>query len=228
MPLINSIKARTKIILVRNRLASPDRLKRWMLQEVRPRTMVSPARIDNVYRIAGNPDLPDGAFVECGVGYAGCVAAMAYAGGPRRKVWGFDSFEGMPPLSNEDEGDGEKWVGFKASGRGLEDAQQTVDHFRLDNVTLVKGWFNDTLPPNRDRIGPIAVLRLDNDWYESTRFCLHQLYDQVVIGGCIIIDDYYTFLGCRKAVDEFRKERNISTPVVVTESDSETWWVRES
>jgi hypothetical protein len=217
-----------KIFLVRNRLAPPDRLKEWMLHEVQPRTVVSPVRLEHVYRVAGNPDLPAGAFVECGVGPGGCVAAMAYAGGTKRKVWGFDSFEGMPPLTSEDEGDGQEWVGVKCSWRGLEDAQQTVDHFRLSNVTLVKGWFEDTLPPHRERIGQIAVLRLDNDWYKSTRFCLHQLYDQVVVGGCIIIDDYHTFLGCRKAVDEFRSERNISTPMVTTESNSEAWWVREN
>ena len=61
-----------------------------------------------------------------------------------------------------------------------------------------------------DRIGPIAVLRLDGDFYESTRFCLETLYDRVVPGGYVIIDDYGTFEGCRAAVHEFLDSRGLA------------------
>jgi O-methyltransferase len=67
---------------------------------------------------------------------------------------------------------------------------------------LVPGWFKDTLatfvPPE-----PIAVLRLDGDWYDSTRLCLEALYPAVPPGGLIIIDDYYAWEGCARAVHEY-------------------------
>jgi hypothetical protein len=67
----------------------------------------------------------------------------------------------------------------------------------------VKGWFEDTLFASKGEIGSIALLHVDCDWYESVRLVLAELYDQIVPGGVIAIDDYYAWLGCRKAVDEF-------------------------
>ena len=69
------------------------------------------------------------------------------------------------------------------------------------------GWFQDTVPTQAAKIGPIAVLRLDGDWYASTKVCLDHMYDQVSDGGFIIIDDYGTYDGCRLAVDEFFSSR---------------------
>jgi O-methyltransferase len=73
-------------------------------------------------------------------------------------------------------------------------------------------------------LAPIAVLRLDNDWYKSTRFCLETLYARVVEGGLVIIDDYHTFIGCKTAVDEFRQKHGIASPMITTESCSEAYW----
>ena len=52
-------------------------------------------------------------------------------------------------------------------------------------------------------MGPIAILRLDGDWYESTKVCLEHLFDLVVDGGFVIVDDYGAYEGCRTAVDEY-------------------------
>jgi hypothetical protein len=71
-----------------------------------------------------------------------------------------------------------------------------------DYVIMIQGWFQDTLPGAKSYVGDIAVLRLDGDWYESTKCCLDNLYGNVVKGGYIIIDDYQ-LPGCKKAVDEF-------------------------
>ena len=70
------------------------------------------------------------------------------------------------------------------------------------NVALVEGWFENTLPQCRfDE--PIALLRLDADWYESTMICLRNLFHRVAPGGLIIIDDYYAWDGCSRAVHDF-------------------------
>lgn len=68
--------------------------------------------------------------------------------------------------------------------------------------TLVRGWFRDTLPGFMPA-EPIRVLRLDADWYESTRDCLAALYPRVAPGGLILLDDYYTWDGCTRAVHEY-------------------------
>jgi len=59
------------------------------------------------------------------------------------------------------------------------------------------------VPIESKRMGPIALLRLDGDWYESTKICLDGLYNHVVPGGVVVIDDYGHWEGCRRAVDEF-------------------------
>ena len=83
-----------------------------------------------------------------------------------------------------------------------------------NNIYMVKGWFHDTLPEYREKVGAIAVLRLDGDWYESTKCCLENLYDNAITGGYIIIDDYFTVPGCKKATDEFLKNRNINVNII--------------
>ena len=56
----------------------------------------------------------------------------------------------------------------------------------------------------------IAILRLDTDWYESSKYELEQMYDNVVVGGVIIFDDYYHWDGQRRATDDFFKSKNIT------------------
>jgi hypothetical protein len=90
------------------------------------------------------------------------------------------------------------------------------ERFRLrrQQITLVKGWFQDTLPVTKAQIGPIALLRIDGDWYESTYCCLEHLYDNVSPGGQIIIDDYCSCFGARKATSEFLAARAVSSDLV--------------
>ncbi len=193
------------------------------------RTMVSVRRLRNLHKVSSDRSLPDGSFVECGVARGGCITLMSLVSRGKRAVWGFDSFRGMPPLTTEDEGDGQEHVGMKCSGElGIEEAQRTLRRFHAEGdwVRLVPGYFEDTLQEHAVKVAPIAVLRLDNDWYRSTRYCLECLYDEVVANGIVIIDDYYTFKGCRTAVDEFRAQRNIQSPLITTESKTEVCWYK--
>ena len=75
------------------------------------------------------------------------------------------------------------------------------------SVRIHEGWFQDTMPEAKGEIGDIAILRLDADFYASTRYCLEELFDRVVPGGFVIIDDYGCYEGCRTAVDEFLAAR---------------------
>jgi hypothetical protein len=64
---------------------------------------------------------------------------------------------------------------------------------------------------HREKVGKIAILRLDGDWYESTKIPLENFYQNIMTGGCVIIDDYATCYGSKKATDEFLKENLINT-----------------
>jgi O-methyltransferase len=165
-------------------------------------------------------DIP-GHFVECGVWRGGASFLMAdllrQAGIRNRKVWLIDSFEGLPPPEEIDGVSARAYAEntkspayFDNCRASLEEVQQNAIELGLAPYTeFVKGWFNRTLPVHRKRIGPIAILRIDGDWYSSVRCCLDNLYNQVVDEGYIVLDDYYTYEGCAIAVHEFLGARRL-------------------
>jgi O-methyltransferase len=86
-----------------------------------------------------------------------------------------------------------------------------VDKFKFpkEKISFHVGLFNETIP-KATNIKDIALLRLDGDWYDSIKICLDHFYDRIVKGGVVIIDDYWTYEGCRRAVDEFMEERSLT------------------
>lgn len=174
--------------------------RRRIIRAISPYTLLPHARLSHLFDLASSA--PSGAFVECG-SYAGGSGAGLAAVAPDRTVWMFDSWEGCPSPGPEDlDRDGVAGVGGQFSAT-LRQAQEIVATLGLPNVRLVKGWFSDTLPVSKAAIGPIALLHLDSDWYQSTKESLETLYDAVVPGGLVVIDDYGYWYGCRRAVDEF-------------------------
>ncbi len=162
-----------------------------------------------------------GDLVECGVWRGGASFLMAellrQAGVSDRTVWLFDSFEGLPPPAEVDGpaalacvSNTEHVRHFDNWRASVEEVKRTAEKLGVSRYTrFVKGWFEETLPANKARPGPIALLRIDADWYGSVKCCLDNLYDEVVEGGLIVLDDYYTFDGCAKAVHEFLAERHL-------------------
>lgn len=180
----------------------------------------------------------EGDFVECGVWKGGAVGIMALSnlknGINRRKLHLFDAFEEIC-APNKDV-DGERAINEVKNllkGRALINGEleplkgiydvfggpgdineckrliENVIGYPSNYVYYYKGWFQNTVPERSKEIENIAILRLDGDWYESTKICLENLYDKVVPNGIIIFDDYGLYEGCKKAVDEFfelRKE----------------------
>jgi hypothetical protein len=150
----------------------------------------------------------NGAFVETGV-FTGGASAFALRSMLRnnavREYWGFDSFEGMPLPTRQDGEHAIAWAGDDPRTVNAADYDACLAYLRLsgypeNRIHLIKGWFSETLP--KANIGPIAILRLDGDFYESTKTALQHLYHLVVPAGIVIIDDYGSFEGCRTAVDE--------------------------
>ncbi len=199
------------------------------------RTMVNKERLLSARRLvlrAVEEDIP-GSIVECGTWIGGCLAMMTQAlveSKSKKKIYGLDTFTHLPRPSAID--------GRHVAGRGhkndlmssIEKVRETLQMCELpkSRPKLLKGMFQDTLPKYKKSIGPIAVLRLDGDWYESTKVCLEELYDQVSIGGFIIIDDYGHFKGCRQAVDEFLDSRGIARTELQVTDPTERWWQKKA
>jgi hypothetical protein len=136
------------------------------------------------------------------------AAGLVEVGGVERHYHFFDSFEGLPAAK---EIDGHAALRYQSSpGHPLyhdncrasyEEFIDLMSRLRAPNIHAYKGWSEETLSgfPHQ----PIAVLRLDADFYESTRVCLERLWPCVIPGGLILIDDYYSFEGCSRAVHDF-------------------------
>jgi O-methyltransferase len=185
-------------------------LQSWRLyRKHRKNTMThASAYISNLLLARSVFDVP-GCVVECGVWRGGMMAGIAEVLGPDRDYYLFDSFEGLPKAQRVD---GESFLawqqnvespGYFDNCRASEDeARAAMQMAGARRTVTVKGWFDRTvpgfLPPS-----PIALLRLDGDLYESTKVCLESLYDHVAANGLIVIDDYGTWEGCARAVNEF-------------------------
>jgi O-methyltransferase len=155
-----------------------------------------------------------GAIVECGTWRGGMVAGIADALGPDRQYFLFDSYEGLPPAKEIDGKAALEWqsdtkspIYYDNCRASEKDAQTAMGMSAARQVTIVKGWFNETLP--RAATGPIALLRMDADWYESTKQILSNLAHLVVPEGIIVVDDYYIWEGCTRAINEWAAENNL-------------------
>ncbi len=191
---------------------------------VRPYTMLNHSRARALYegvrQVVAN-DIP-GDIVECGVARGGSVALMALTlqsmrrvgrdSDLTRRIFAFDTFAGLPAPTADDP-DYELARHWTGQCRG-DEAEVRALFCRLGVAELtecVKGTFQETLP--RWQAGPIALLHLDGDWYESIRVCLELLWERLSPGAILQIDDYGAWAGARKAVDEFLRARNIATPL---------------
>jgi len=206
----------------------PDRIddaKRRIITRVQEWTMTGPTKLDaliEAVRYIERYDVP-GDVVECGVWRGGSMQAVALAlldaGDTSRELHLFDTFEGMPPPTDEDartvggdvtsaaellatsDRDSKMWAAAT-----LEDVQDGMARtsYPADKIHYHRGLVEETTPqeaPER-----IALLRLDTDWYASTKHELEHLYDRLVPGGVLILDDYHSWDGAKQAVDEWLEE----------------------
>jgi len=187
-----------------------------LFRKVRAYTWVGVPRLERLYRLGraiNNSLSVPGDIIECGVYNGGSAAVMAYAGMLQSRVprdlWLFDSFSGLPRPSDRDEVAAWKWVGeCRGDPRKVEELFRNL-HIPNSRYHLVRGWFRHTFPSVGIQIQQVSLLHLDVDWYESTKLCLEYFYDKVVPGGFIVIDDYGYWNGCKIAVNDFIKERDL-------------------
>jgi predicted O-methyltransferase YrrM len=206
-----------------------DESTKTICRTVRPYTMTSPERINAlvgaVRYVATNRI--EGAIVECGVWRGGSMMAVALAlreiGDVNRELYLYDTYAGMPPPEDVDCAiDGlrakERFAQAQTSAdpahwsrcySSLDEVRRNVfgTDYPPDSIHFVAGKVEETIPG--DAPADIALLRLDTDWYESTRHEMVHLYPRLRPGGVLIIDDYGHWQGARKAIDEFIAERKL-------------------
>jgi hypothetical protein len=213
-----------------------------VLELTKPYTMVHEAGVKFTIHAAIEAierDVP-GDFIECGVWRGGCALAMLLAqrlafGEVKRHVHLFDSFAGLPPANVCRDGESAmEWQ--ETTGHNcvasLDDLCVMLSHFHFsdDDFTIWPGWFRDTLPAYRIRnIGEkIAVLRLDGDWYQATRECLDSLVPRVSNHGTVIIDDYFAWDGCTRAVHDYLSARDLPYRIRSLSNHSSAYFVKET
>lgn len=168
----------------------------------------------------------DGDIVESGVWKGGNLILSQLLNEKyklNKTVYGYDTFKGMSRPGNLDV---QRITGEFAEIRweknnrndynlwcysGIEEVRENIsnnvsDH---DNVKLIKGKVEDTLRLEENLPESISLLRLDTDWYESTKIELEVLYPRLSKGGVLIVDDYGMWDGCRAAVDDYFRGSNI-------------------
>jgi hypothetical protein len=162
----------------------------------------------------------DGDVVECGVGKGVTLlmwAALCHEEAGQRRIWGFDSFEGFPEPTAEDDSErkprrGEWNVGTIRDMHKMLVGAGFADLWLRTRVTLVKGFFEESLAKYTG--DEIALLHIDADLYESYKTVLEDLYGKVRPGGVIAFDEYmgsfehHGFPGAKKAVDEFFADKD--------------------
>src|SRR5258706_8636076 len=157
-----------------------DRIRPFVMPPVSTDALVDVA---NLVRVILKQNIP-GDFVECGVWKGGTAFLMAellkQAGIHDRKVWLFDSFDGMPQVEDIDGATAKaeannphSFLSAAKSKASIEEVRRSANDLGLAPYTeFVKGWFADTLAPACSRMGPVALLHIDCDWYSTVRSCL--------------------------------------------------------
>ena len=202
-----------------------------------PYTMTSEARLyatlQSVKYVVNNQI--DGDFVECGVWRGGnsmiMAKTLANLGITNRDLYLYDTFEGMTPPSGVDmDGSGRSAQSLlkntpKNEGSNIwciasmDDVAANISStgYPSERIHLVKGDVKKTLESDCNIPKNISLLRLDTDWYESTKIELETLFPRLATGGVCLIDDYGHWQGARRAVDEYLSEYKLFPLIHVTD-----------
>lgn len=159
-----------------------------------------------------------GSIIEAGVGLGGSAIVIATAKQKERKLLLYDVFGTIPPPGEKDgidaklryqviaEGnavgiEGDQYYGYQGSLRAKVHALLESRGFppASNNIDLIQGTFQDSLHISE----PVALAHIDCDWHESVSACLERITPNLSAGGRLIIDDYFHWSGCRKAIDSF-------------------------
>jgi O-methyltransferase len=189
-----------------------------LIKQVRPFTKSSIERMGAMVAAARHveDDKIAGDIVECGVWRGGNII-IARKIAPSKICWLYDTFEGMTePTEVDRKASGASAIDiYRTKGKAwnaisVDEVQQCLescDVYDLAKLKFIKGPVEKTLLEEENLPHHISLLRLDTDWYESTRLELEVLYPRLSPGGILIVDDYGHWMGAKMAVDRYFGKR---------------------
>ena len=225
----NYLRVHRQKLRRQKKLSNYDEDTREIILKVHDHTMISFNELFSfieAVRYVNRWQIP-GAIVECGVWRGGAIMAAAltlkHLGVTDRTFYLYDTFCGMPAPSEYDSRLGgsvnpqEKFCLLQTGPDSSDWCRASLDEVRQNLATtrydfnrfkFVEGKVEETIPGTLP--DEIAILRLDTDWYESTKHEMIHLFPRLVSKGVLIVDDYHTWSGSKKAVDEFLAAANVS------------------
>ena len=197
-----------------------------LFEKIKPFTMSSRLKLRSLKTLAEsmNENNVPGDFVECGTFKGGSAAVISTALTPERKLWLFDSFEGLPDVKEEVDGaDSKDWVGkCRAAEQDVIEALKTVGT-SPDQYVIRKGWFQNTFQQTLPE--QVALLHCDADWYDSVLLTLETFYDRMPMGGVVVLDDFGWWEGCREAFYDFCERRG-EKPLLERVDCDQAFWIK--
>lgn len=200
-------------------------LNRFLTRKIRPYTLSSYERIKTLIELSHylNLNAVEGDFVECGTYKGGTAAVLSKHMSVSRHLWLYDSFEGMPTTSEKDGEVAKEWVG-KCVGT-VEDVKEVMSLVSTseEHYTIKKGWFDQTFCEKLPE--KVALLHCDADWYDSVALVLETFYKLIPEGGCIVLDDFGYWEGCREAFYDFCLKNN-EKPLLERVGNTQAYWIK--
>jgi O-methyltransferase len=176
---------------------------RNLLNKIQPYTMCTEERLLNLIKLANyvNSQGIEGDFVECGTYKGGTAALLSKYMNENRHLWIYDSFEGMPSTSDKDGEEAKKWVGECVGS--------------VENVKKIMKLVST----------PSEKFTIKKGWYDSVALVLDTFYELVTIGGCVILDDFGYWEGCREAFYDFCM-KNDEKPLIERVGNTQAFWIK--
>lgn len=210
----------TKLIGAKRRL---DEVR--LLRKVRPYTLLTPAKLRSLNALAlqMNAEGVSGDFVECGTYKGGSAAILATTLTSERHLWLYDSFKGMPDVTERDGEEAKEAVGLCRANQS--DLIEILSLLKIpaERYTVRPGMFDETFQqPLPDRV---ALLHCDCDWYDSVIQVLRTFYPLIPDGGCIVLDDFGWWEGTRVAFYDFCNEVG-ERPLIERIGTDQAYWIK--
>ncbi len=164
-----------------------------------------------------------GDIVECGCSKGGSSAVLRMGMGRNRKLWIYDSFQGMPETREIDGDEAKKYIG--SCDASVKDVLEilSVTGAVEEEFVIIEGMFQDTFQKKLPE--QVALLHCDADWYESVTLVLETFYPLMSDGACIILDDFGYWEGCRIAFYDFC-EKYGERPLLERAGSTQAFWIK--
>jgi O-methyltransferase len=188
-------------------------------------TLLDRERILSLWRLVNDVNHREikGDIVECGSYRGGSSAVLRMGMGPRRKLWIYDSFQGMPETIELDGEEAKRYVGNCVAS--IEDVLDILKGTGAseEEFVIVEGLFQDTF--QRSLPEQVALLHCDADWYKSVTLVLETFYPLMPQGSCLILDDFGFWEGCRRAFYDFCQKQG-ERPLLERVGITQAFWIK--